>query len=128
MAATSFDMNLAQMSIRELQDRQKIFVKERDWEQFHTPKNLVMALSGEVGELTEVFQWLTEEQSRSVIDDPKKMKQTEEEIADIFLYLIRLADQLEIDIIEAASGKIKKNEEKYPVEKSYGSAKKYTEL
>lgn len=121
-------MNLAQMSIRELQDRQKIFVKERDWEQFHTPKNLVMALSGEVGELTEVFQWLTEEQSRSVIDDPKKMKQTEEEIADIFLYLIRLADQLGIDIIEAASGKIKKNEEKYPVEKSYGSAKKYTEL
>jgi len=116
------------MSIRELQERQRIFAKERDWEQFHTPKNLVMALSGEVGELTEVFQWLTEEQSRSVIDDPKKMKQAEEEVADIFLYLIRLADKLGIDIIEAASDKIKKNEQKYPIEKSYGSAKKYTEL
>ena len=116
------------MSIRELQERQRIFAEERDWEQFHTPKNLVMALSGEVGELTEVFQWLSEEQSRSIIDDPKKLQQAEEEVADIFLYLIRLADKLEIDIIEAASDKIKKNEQKYPIEKSYGSAKKYTEL
>ena len=116
------------MDIRELQDRQKLFAKERNWEQFHSPKNLVMALSGEVGELAEVFQWLNEEQSYLVTDDSEKMKQAGEEIADIFLYLIRLADQLGIDVLEEAKEKMKKNEGKYPVDQCYGSAKKYTEL
>lgn len=116
------------MNINELQDRQRVFAEKRDWDQFHSPKNLVMALSGEVGELNEVFQWLSDDESRSLADVPEKLKQAEEEIADIFLYLIRLADKLGVDVINAASEKIDANEAKYPVDKSYGSSKKYTEL
>jgi len=102
------------------------FAEKRDWNQFHSPKNLVMALSAEVGELTEIFQWLTEKQSSSL--SPEKHRKVKEEIGDIQIYLARLSDRIGIDPIEAAMEKIKINEQKYPVEKSKGSAKKYTEL
>jgi len=115
------------MNIKELQDKLQRFTDERDWDQFHTPKNLVMALSGEVGELTEIFQWLTEEQSKAIVADVEKMKQVEEEIADIQVYVLRLAHKLGVDIERAVEKKMRKNAEKYPVHLAKGNAKKYTE-
>ena len=102
------------------------FVQERDWSQFHSPKNLAMALSVEVSEILEELQWLTEEQSRNL---PKeKVEKIRLEMADVFIYLIMLADKYDIDLIKAAEDKIKINEKKYPIEKSKGNTKKYTEL
>lgn len=102
------------------------FAEERDWEQFHSPKNLSMALSAEVAEIVEHFQWLTEEQSRNLPKD--KLDEVETELADTLIYLVRLADKLDIDLLAAAQSKIEVNEQKYPVDKAKGNAKKYTEL
>jgi NTP pyrophosphatase (non-canonical NTP hydrolase) len=104
------------------------FIKERDWDQFHSPKNLAMALSVECSELVEQFQWVTERQSEEMVQDPKSRIKMEEEIADIFIYLLRIATKAGIDIQAAALKKIQKNADKYPVEKAKGSAKKYDEL
>jgi dCTP diphosphatase len=109
-----------------LRDQLREFSAARDWDQFHSPKNLAMALSAEAGELLEVFQWLTEEQSRNL--DAKAHAAVGEEIADVLLYLVRLGDQLGIDPIVAAQRKLVENERKYPAEKARGNAKKYTEL
>jgi NTP pyrophosphatase (non-canonical NTP hydrolase) len=109
-----------------LREKLRDFAAARDWNQFHSPKNLAMALSAEAGELLEIFQWLTEEQSRSL--EPKAQAKATEEIADILLYLVRLGDQLGIDPVAAARQKLVENDRKYPVEKSRGNAKKYTEL
>ena len=109
-----------------LRDQLREFSAARDWDQFHSPKNLAMALSAEAGELLEVFQWLTEEQSRAL--DAKAHAAVSEEIADVLLYLVRLGDQLGIDPIAAAQRKLVDNERKYPRDKSRGNAKKYTEL
>ena len=108
----------------ELRDKLREFVEERDWNQFHTPKNLAMALAGEAAEILEIFQWLTAEQSSRLADD--KMAEVREEIGDVLIYLVRLADQLGIDPMEAANEKIEKNRKKYPVELSRGRADKYT--
>ncbi|WP_417878401.1 nucleotide pyrophosphohydrolase [Vibrio sp.] len=113
-------------SINELTEALDQFAKERDWDKFHSPKNLTMALSGEVGELTELFQWITEEESHNLTE--KQKARVKEELADVFLYLLRLADKTGVDLICAAHEKISINEDKYPIEKSYGSAKKYTEF
>ena len=102
------------------------FAAEREWDQFHSPKNLSMALSVEVAEIVEHFQWLTEEQSKTLTQD--KLEQVETELADTFIYLIRLADKLNIDLLAAAQSKLEINENKYPVDKAKGNAKKYTEL
>ncbi len=91
----------------------------------HSPKNLSMALSAEVAEIIEHFQWLTEEQSKNLPQD--KLDEVKTELADTFIYLIRLADKLDIDLLAAAISKIELNEQKYPVEKAKGNAKKYTE-
>ncbi len=101
------------------------FAIARDWEQFHSPKNLSMALSVEASEIVEHFQWLTEEQSKNLPKDT--LEQVESELADTLIYLIRLADQLDIDLLAAAHSKIEVNERKYPVDKSKGNARKYTE-
>lgn len=101
------------------------FASIRDWEKFHSPKNLSMALSVEVAEIVEHFQWLTEQQSRNL--EPSKKAILEEELADAFIYLIRLSDQLGIDLVEAADKKIEINEAKYPADRVRGSAKKYTD-
>ena len=101
------------------------FADERDWNQFHTPKNLAMALSVEASELVEIFQWLTPEESCDL--PPAKLKQAREELADVFIYLIRTADRLSIDIVEAAWEKHRDNKAKYPADKVRGSAAKYTE-
>ena len=112
--------------LEDLRDQLRQFASERDWDQFHSPKNLAMALSGEAGELLEIFQWLTEEQSRNL--DAKAHAAAGEEIADVLLFLIRLADRLGIDPAEAARRKLAANAQKYPVDKARGTSKKYTEL
>lgn len=99
------------------------FAKERDWEQYHSPKNLVMALSVEVAELMEHFQWLSETQSRE-LDDATRSAVTDE-IADVQVYLVRLADSLGVDILSSVAVKMEKNAHKYPADKVRGSAKKY---
>ena len=109
-----------------LREQMREFARERDWEQFHSPKNLAMALSVEAAELLENFQWLTEEQSRKL--DVRTQEAVASEMADVLLYLIRLGDQLGIDLMAAAQRKIVENAKKYPVEKSRGNRKKYTEL
>ena len=108
-----------------LRDRLKAFAQERDWEQFHSPKNLAMALIVEAAELLEHFQWLTLEQSESLSGD--KRREVELEMADIFIYLMRLCERLDVDLLEVVEDKIKMNEEKYPADVVRGSAKKYSE-
>jgi dCTP diphosphatase len=109
-----------------LRERLHAFVAARDWQRFHSPKNLSMALVVEAAELVEHFQWLSEEQSRQL--DAETLAEVEQELADIFVYLVRIADQLEIDLYRAAEKKIVINERKYPVEKARGRAVKYTKL
>jgi dCTP diphosphatase len=109
-----------------LRDELRVFSEARDWDQFHSPKNLAMALAGEAAEVLEVFQWLTEEQSRTL--DAKAHAAVSEEIGDVLLYLIRLGDKLGIDPLAAARRKLLENERKYPADKARGNAKKYTEL
>ncbi len=112
------------MNIEELQTRLADFAKERDWEQFHSPKNLSMALAGEVGELLEIFQWLTEEQSQRSSLSEEKLAAATEELADVLIYALRLADRLEINLEDAISKKIDKNALRYTVEASRGSSAK----
>lgn len=102
------------------------FAEARDWDKFHSPKNLAAALSVEAAELLEHFQWLTEAESAALPSE--RRLQISEELADVLLYLIRLADKLEIDLCQAAEQKLIRNAEKYPVEKSKGKSTKYTEL
>ena len=101
------------------------FAAERDWDQFHSPKNLAMALNVEAGELLEHFQWLTPEQSQAL--PPDKLARVAEEIADIQAYLVRIADKLDVDILDAVERKIRQNEAKYPADKVRGDARKYDE-
>jgi dCTP diphosphatase len=108
-----------------LRDKLRAFAAARDWDQFHSPKNLSMALMVEVAELMEHFQWLTEAQSAALAEEKKAV--VAEELADILLYLVRLADKLEVDLPEAALHKLEKNAVKYPAEQVRGSAKKYSE-
>lgn len=109
----------------DIKEKLRQFAQAREWDQFHSPKNLTMALAGEAGELLELFQWLTEEQSRNLTKE--QTKAVEEEMADVFLYLLRLADKLSVDLFEAAKSKMILNEQKYPADKVKGSSKKYTE-
>ena len=102
------------------------FAREREWEQFHSPKNLASALTVEAAELLEHFQWLTEEQSRNL--PVQKKADVAAEAADVLLYLLQLCDKLQIDLAEAARSKLVVNAEKYPVERALGSSKKYTEI
>lgn len=112
--------------LTKLRDALRAFASERDWDQFHSPKNLASALSVETAELLENFQWLTEEQSRNLSQEAKA--KVADEMADVFIYLIRLADKLDVELLEAVHRKIDRNAEKYPIEKARGNAKKYTDL
>jgi dCTP diphosphatase len=116
MAGTDFDRIRKQV---------RQFVVERDWDQFHSPKNLSMALIVEAAELVEHFQWLTEEQSANL--SPEKLAEVELELADIQIYLISLAEKLKLDLAAAAEKKLALNAQKYPVEKARGNSKKYNE-
>ena len=113
------------MDIKNIQKKLRDFSDERDWEQFHDPKNLSMALSVEVAELVEIFQW-SKSGGLDEINDPDTRKEIEREIADIFNYLVRLSDILNIDLEKASLNKIQENAEKYPVNISKGSSVKYS--
>ena len=110
--------------MKDLISELRSFARERDWEQFHSPKNLAMALVVEVAEIAEHFQWLTEEQSKNL--DKEKLVQIREEIADVMIFLTNLADKLGIDPLEAAKEKIEANRKKYPADLVKGKADKYT--
>jgi len=111
--------------LTQLRDALRQFAAERDWDQFHSPKNLASALAVEAAELLERFQWLTEDQSRRL--PPDELAKVREEMADVLNYLVRLADKLDVNLLEAARDKIQVNALKYPVEKSRGSARKYSD-
>tara|TARA_B100000029_G_C17534690_1_gene944451 strand:+ start:773 stop:1120 length:348 start_codon:yes stop_codon:yes gene_type:complete len=115
------------MDVKRIQRRLKKFAEVRNWKQFHSPKNLVMALSVEVAELVEIFQW-SNSSGNDEINDPETQEKIKEEIADIFNYLLKISDELDLDLEEVIHKKIDKNEKKYPISKSHGSSKKYSEL
>src|SRR5262245_37663083 len=112
------------MNLGDLRSALQTFAAEREWDQFHSPKNLVMALSVEVAELSEHFQWLTEEQSRTLSAEAKR--RVAEEVADVQIYLVRLADKLGVDIGEAVAVKMEVNRRNYPADKVRGKSDKYT--
>lgn len=112
-------------SLTHLTQQLRSFAEARDWDVFHTPKNLAMALTGEAGELAAEFQWLTEAESRSL--DPGRRERVAQEAADVLLYLVRLADKLDLDLLDAARRKIDLNAQRYPADQVRGSARKYSE-
>jgi len=103
------------------------FIKERDWQQFHTPKNLAIAIGAEAGELLECFQWKSDDEIKNMIEESGTEKMADE-IADIYIYLVSICNSMAIDLDAAVAAKLEKNRGKYPVEKSMGNSKKYTEL
>jgi dCTP diphosphatase len=112
-------------SLEQLRDAVRAFAAERDWDQFHSPKNLAMALNVEAGELLEHFQWLSEQASGAL--PPQQLSEVAAEMADVFIYLVRLADKLDVDLLHAAKVKIALNAQKYPADKVRGSSRKYRE-
>lgn len=126
MSSNLIDTSHQLLSTTNLEAALAQFATDRDWEQFHSPKNLVMALTGEVGELNEIFQWMTEEQSRSAAQNLKTQQQVRDELADVTLYLVRLASVLGVDLNDAVTSKLKLNAKKYPAEEVRGSSAKHT--
>jgi dCTP diphosphatase len=127
LAGVSMEKTGKPLELAEITARQRRFVVERDWEKYHTPKNLVMALSRECSELLEIFQWVDGDQSKIITANPQAKEAVSDEIADVLLYLVRVADVLDIDISEAVCRKLEKNEKKYPPELCKGKAEKYTQ-
>ena len=121
-------MNDKDTQLQAIKDRVLAFAQERDWEQFHSPKNLSMAISAEAAELMEHFLWQSPEASRSDMDIEKLRAKVEEELADVFIFAIQFANVTGMDIAAIIEAKIKRNAEKYPVEKAKGRSVKYTEL
>lgn len=104
------------------------FAEERGWQKYHNPRSLLLALAGETGELSELFQWLDDGQASAIMEDPEQAERVREEIADVFCYLLRLSDVLDIDLGSALRAKMKLNAERYPIELSRGNAIKYTDF
>lgn len=121
-------MHDAATTVGELRERVLAFAREREWEQFHSPKNLSMALAAEAGELMEHFLWTESRDSAAPLADPKKREQIEDEIADVVIYALEFANIGGIDLAKAIEAKLAKNAAKYPVEKARGRSAKYTEL
>lgn len=119
---------MAQIDIDKMQEKIRQIVAERDWEKFHNPKNLSMSLLLEASELMEIFQWLNEKESYEIRNNPEKMDEIRDELADVFFWVIRIADHFKIDLDQAFWNKMKKNEAKYPVHLAKGVSTKYTEL
>ncbi len=125
MIAVFIGLDKEEMALEALIEKIRAFNKERDWDKFHSPKNLAMAFNVEVAEIAEHFQWLSEEQSRKL--PPEKLEKIAEEIGDAAICLMNLADKLGIDPLKAAGEKLEKNKQKYPAEKVRGKSSKYTE-
>ena len=104
------------------------FADDRDWQQFHSPKNLLLALTGEVGELCEIFQWMSEADSTGAAKRPETAQAVKDEQADVLMYLVRLASVLGVDLNEAVTSKLALNGQKYPVDKAKSTSKKYDQL
>ena len=115
-------------TVAELKTRVLAFVRERDWEQFHSPKNLSMALAAETGELMEHFLWATPEQSQAIAADAAKRANIADELADVVIYALEFANITGLDVAAAIEAKMAANAKKYPVEKARGRSEKYTEL
>ena len=115
-------------TVADLKARVLAFVRERDWEQFHAPKNLSMALAAETGELMEHFLWSTPEESKAVASDPAKRAKIAEELADVIIYALEFANATQLDVAASIEAKMAANAKKYPVEKARGRSDKYTEL
>ena len=115
----------AGITIESLTEELAAFAAERDWDQFHNPKNLAMALAVETSELLEIFQWLTFVESQTLSE--KQRGKVKEEVADVFIYLLRFCDKTGVDLLEAAQHKIEVNRKKYPAHQVKGKADKYTE-
>ena len=120
--------NDADTPLQQIKDRVLAFAAERDWEQFHSPKNLSMAIAGEAAELMEHFLWQSPEQSHVDLQASALRTKVEEELADVFIYAIEFANVAGIDIAAAIQKKMQRNAEKYPVEKARGRSDKYTDL
>lgn len=116
------------INVRTMLELQRRFVREREWARFHTPKNLSMALAGESSELMEIFQWLTQAESKAVMKTPARAQAVRDEMADVFYYLLRLADVLGVDLERAYFEKMERNAAKYPVKHAKGNARKYHEF
>ena len=114
--------------IIELKKKIQKFVDDRDWTKYHNPKDLAISIAIEASELMELFQWVREDELKKILDDPSKLTRLEEELADIMIYCLSLANVINMDVTQAVTKKVSKNEEKYPVERIRGSYKKYTEL
>jgi dCTP diphosphatase len=116
------------MNLEKIMNEIRTFSKDRDWDQYHSVKNLTMALSVECSELVEIFQWLSEKESNEIAKNEQLIPKVRDEVADILIYLFRITDHLNIDIEEAIFSKMKKNALKYPVELARGNSKKYDEF
>lgn len=114
--------------LESLRDRLRQFANDRDWGQFHTPRNLALALAGEVGELAAVLQWVPEERAQALGEDGTLRDQLGNEMADVLIYLVRMADVTGIDLLAEAFAKIERNELRYPRERARGNARKYSQL
>lgn len=125
--ASDATSDTALVDVAQLAARLECFAVERDWAQFHSPKNLVMALTGEVGELNEIFQWMPEEASKEAGRDPQTAKAVQDELADVLLYLVRLSSVLGVDLDAAVRQKLKANALRYPADKVRGSSKKHSQ-
>ena len=120
-------MTKEKLDLKTIKEKLRKFSQERDWDQYHSPKNLAMAMSVEVSELLEIFQW-SNDGGMEKIEDKETKKQIEEEIADIFNYLVKFVDLMDLDLEELSVEKIKKNDMKYPVDKFKGKSDKYNKL
>jgi len=120
--------NPALVDVTQLAKELEKFANDRNWAQFHSPKNLAMALSGEVGELIEIFQWMTEDASKAAASNSETSQAVKDELVDVLMYVVRLASVLGVDLNAAAQEKLKLNAEKYPVAKAWNTNKKYDRL
>ena len=125
--ATDTTSGTALVDLAQLAARLEQFADERDWAQFHSPKNLVMALTGEVGELNEIFQWMSEPASKEAGRDARTARAVQDELADVLLYLVRLSSVLGVDLDAAVQQKLKDNAMRYPADKVRGSSKKHSQ-
>jgi dCTP diphosphatase len=116
-------MSDAETTVAELRELVRTFVEQRDWRQFHAPKNLAMSLAIEAAELMEHFQWISTEKSREIAAEPGELAEVSDELADVLCYALAMANQLDIDLSAAIRGKMIKNEEKYPADEFRGRAK-----
>lgn len=115
-------------SVLELTEKVKAFCEERDWDQFHNPKDLAIGISTEAGELLDIFRFKSEEDMEGIMADPRKRMHVEEELADVLFFVLRFAQRNQIDLKEALENKLLRNGEKYPVEKAKGKNGKYNEI